>query len=267
MTHSGHKGSKATTQKTGGHVRQFVFDHRRWFTFIGAIIVFVTFVAKEVLSDNLKDLVGALENAQTLFELRGDNSTIRNQILDVKVRISDMYDKVMTPAPGSEAVRDIGQNLNVIFENDDQLRLIDPTLANLDELVGKLPANGERKEAVMRCQTELQRAREASAQAKAKIDTLGSGRKFQVHPPPFTNEEQGQLAAAIGAMAGAQRTVWQDVQDSTLKIFKEAREYKEEKELQYKHWTWASYGLYTLGWAFGLAGRFYGISGDEGQDG
>jgi putative salt-induced outer membrane protein YdiY len=56
------------------------------------------------------------------------------------------------------------------------------------------------------------------------------------------------------------RAVWQDVEQSTLKIFEEARQYKEEKERQYKRWTWATYVLYTLGWTLGLVGSLYGVS-------
>jgi hypothetical protein len=82
------------------------------------------------------------------------------------------------------------------------------------------------------------------------------------HPPPFTNEEQGQLALSVGKAANAGRTVWQDVEQSTLKIFEQAGQYKEEKERSYKHWTLATYVLYTLGWTLGLVGSLCGVSGE-----
>jgi hypothetical protein len=262
VTHTDHKSKKKTGQTADGRVRQFFVAHKRWFSFIGAVVVFATFVSKEVLRDNLKDLVGALENAQTLFELRGDNASLRTQIFDLQVRILDIYDKIVTSKPRSDFARDVGQNLGGIYEVDEELRLVEPTLANTAELVGKLPPSDERAKALNRCREELKQAHDASAEAKSTVQNLSASRKFLPHPPPFTNDEQGQLASSVGKAANASRAVWQDVEESTLKIFEEARQYKEKKERQYKHWTLATYVLYTLGWTLGLLGSLYGVSGE-----
>ena len=64
MTHTDHKSKKKSGKTADGRVRQFLVVHKRWLSFIGAVVVFATFVLKEGLRDNLKDLVGALENAQ-----------------------------------------------------------------------------------------------------------------------------------------------------------------------------------------------------------
>lgn len=266
MTHTHRKSTKKPGQPAEGRVRQFLVAHKRWFSFIGAIIVFATFVSKEILRDNLKDLVGALENAQTLFELRGDNASLRNQTFDLRVRILDIYDKVVTSKPGSEFARDVGQNLSSVYEVEDELRLVEPTLANTAELVGKLPPSDERTTALERCRAELKQAHQASAEAKVTVENLSASRKFLQHPPPFTNEEQGQLALSVGKAANTGRTVWQDVEQSTLKIFEQARQFKEEKERQYKHWTLATYVLYTLGWTLGLVGSLYGVSSESTQE-
>jgi hypothetical protein len=266
VTHSHHESKKKPNKSPDGRVRRFLVVHKRWLSFIGALLVFATFVSKEVLRDNLKDLVGALENAQTLFELRGDNASLRTQIFDLRVRILDIYDKLVTSKPRSDFARDISQNLSSIYEVDEELRLVEPTLANTTELVSRLPPNAERTKALDRCRQELQQAHAASAEAQSTVQNLSASRKFLPHPPPFTNDEQGQLASAVGKAANASRTAWQDVEESTLKIFEEARQYKEKKERQYNHWTWASYVLYTLGWTLGLVGSLYGISGEASSE-
>jgi hypothetical protein len=48
-------------------------------------------------------------------------------------------------------------------------------------------------------------------------------------------------------------------------VFRRAREVRESSERQYRHWTWASYFLYTLGWGLGLVGRLVGVNagGDD----
>jgi hypothetical protein len=262
VTHIHHESKKKPAKTADGRVRRFLVAHKRWLSFIGAVVVFATFVSKEVLRDNLKDLVGALENAQTLFELRGDNSLLRTQIFDLRVRILDIYDKLVTSKPRSDFARDVSQNLSSIYEVDEELRLVEPTLANTAELVSKLPPIAEHTKALGRCREELKQAREASAEAKSTVQNLSASRKFLPHPPPFTNDEQGQLVSSVGKAANASRTAWQVVEESTLKIFEEARQYKEDKERQYKHWTWATYVLYTLGWTLGLVGSLYGVSGE-----
>jgi hypothetical protein len=53
-----------------GPVRRFVRNHNRLLTFIGAFIVFTTFIVKEAVRDNLKEYTDSIKIAQNMFILR-----------------------------------------------------------------------------------------------------------------------------------------------------------------------------------------------------
>jgi hypothetical protein len=71
---------------------------------------------------------------------------------------------------------------------------------------------------------------------------------------------------SVGKAANAGRTVWQDVEQSTLNIFQQARRLKEAKERQYVRWTLANYLVYNLGWILGLVGSRYSVAGESTQE-
>jgi hypothetical protein len=52
----------------------FLRKHNRILTFVGALVVFLTFVIKEGLREHLKDLVEALGSAQNIFRIRNENA-------------------------------------------------------------------------------------------------------------------------------------------------------------------------------------------------
>ena len=65
---------------------RFIKKHKRWFTFVGAFVVFATFVAKEVVRDNLKDVVSSFENVQTTFALRDQNVRMTTMMTEIRTR-------------------------------------------------------------------------------------------------------------------------------------------------------------------------------------
>ena len=53
----------------------------RFLTLLGSVIIFVTFIAKEGIGESLKDLVSAMDLAESRFVLRQDiASTVRNRL-------------------------------------------------------------------------------------------------------------------------------------------------------------------------------------------
>jgi hypothetical protein len=58
--------------------KTFYLRHDRFFTLLGTFLIFATFIAKETISDNLKDLASSLEAAQNVFVLRHDELFKKN---------------------------------------------------------------------------------------------------------------------------------------------------------------------------------------------
>src|ERR1700727_1480392 len=68
--------------------------HRRFLTFGGAFLVFMTFIFKEGLKEELKNLSDNLENAQRFYILRTEIGDLRETILDTaNTKIS--YERLM----------------------------------------------------------------------------------------------------------------------------------------------------------------------------
>lgn len=56
--------------------RAFFRRHGKWVSFVGAIIVFLTFVVKEGVRENLKELIASISSAEDTFATRGDTAKV-----------------------------------------------------------------------------------------------------------------------------------------------------------------------------------------------
>lgn len=61
-----------SARETKHRVSRFIRRHNRSLTFVGALIVFATFVVKEGFRDHLKGLVKQIDNATSVFVIRQD---------------------------------------------------------------------------------------------------------------------------------------------------------------------------------------------------
>ena len=70
--------------------QSFFVRHARLLSFVGAFIVFGTFIIKDALRDTSKDLLQSLSFAQASFALRSDNNTIIDKIDQVDSRVNSL---------------------------------------------------------------------------------------------------------------------------------------------------------------------------------
>jgi hypothetical protein len=79
--------------------RNYVSRHSRLLIFVGALIVFVTFLVKEGLRERLKDLVDSIDTAQSVFVAERENQQMSQRLAEI-YRISVVsYDNMHNPAP------------------------------------------------------------------------------------------------------------------------------------------------------------------------
>jgi hypothetical protein len=65
---------KPKVEQAASERKAFYIRHDRFFTLLGSLIIFVTFVVKEGISDNLKDLVSSIQTAENMFSLRQETA-------------------------------------------------------------------------------------------------------------------------------------------------------------------------------------------------
>ena len=83
-------------------------DPKHLFPLVGALVVFATFIVKEGIRDNLKDVVSAFENAQTTFALRDQNVRMTTMLTEIRTRVVALNDKSLPKAAGWGLAREPG---------------------------------------------------------------------------------------------------------------------------------------------------------------
>ena len=75
--------SHSSEVKAERRTRAFFERYGRVISLIGALIVFATFIVKDLLSERWKDQASSLELAGYIFAILTDTSTIRNKVYDM----------------------------------------------------------------------------------------------------------------------------------------------------------------------------------------
>lgn len=219
-------------------VRQLIKDHHGIVTFLGGVIILMTFATKEVLRDYLKDVSNSIDNAETVFFVsEGPEPNRFASIVNVGV---------------SEKTRSSREILNAMLASVEDMQANEQaTLDNALRLLAHLP-------------------KEKQTEVKAKIPTISRERSIQLwgllFPDPSVKTKGGHQPDAVAVDKGSIIFQGEELQYARIigfskSCFDAAESEKKERDKWYKRTTWASYGFYILGWGIGLLGRIYGVEG------
>jgi hypothetical protein len=221
--------------------------HGRLLAFVGALIVFLTFVVKEELRDHLKGVVDSVEGAKNSFVLRAYLVEIEKEsmpkleeikpIQDGRTLQDALYMETHLATYDDNAVDNLNALLDVVShtKDDDDRRIeeIRETLADMKNL--------------------LHSAWHTSLNMPSHNDNLQYGVALS-QARSQTIHASGQHAIAAGKIALL-----------TKEALDEADTKKQSATRRYLVCTWFSYALYTVGWSLGLIGRVVGTDGiDQG---
>jgi hypothetical protein len=143
--------------------------HSTTWTLVGAGLVFVTFVVKDIFSEQLKELGDALSDAESVYTIHQDSDLLWIKLAALETQIATLRDKVESASTaGAETyvnrlhnansnVRDLMSNAKIWFEQTSRLleRLPSPdesVLAARDEVVAEI-ANVENEVKAMKAPT------------------------------------------------------------------------------------------------------------------
>lgn len=222
-------------------------------------IVFGTFVVKEGWREHVKSLEETIEAAQNIYTLRADGLTMTSQLNGLGSEIEAIRAKISSTELGFTA---LGVNRTMLLASW-QLQQLETSVNNLKALLNKLPGEKARAtelEDVAKKLQELHKLHrsigEMTARAAAKLTPDG------LYPP----DEANGISAQIFRFSTSILDMYRQVDDLTKKSLADAEADRDRQEKLYSIATWVSYGLYALGWTFGLIGRLYGIDaiGTEG---
>ena len=212
--------------------------HKRWLTFIGALIVFATFVTKEAIQENLRDLNSSLENAQSVYDIERSQGEISDELKKFEFLVEAMGDFMDNPK-------------NV--ENGD----IDPDIRS-DFISSRIDS----------AQNELLRDRDLALripdpksyiiyidQFHHTFETLAAQKPYDPETPPYDPKQTDFEHLPWNMKVSGEISLLQEMSGELIGL---ARNESEKSERRYELCKKLSYGLYTIGWGLALAGRLFG---------
>lgn len=220
---------------------KFMWFLRKLLTFVGAIIVFGTFIVKDGMRERLRDATDRLTRVQDLYTIRADIVQLAGKVDSITIRRSRFLNQheYPDPPPKKKDIEEAGEWIEDEVETD---RLM---FDNQSTLLDTLPLP-HRSETI----SEM-------AGAQAKLDELMDISSKGLYGPGAAKNLLNSLDVGQQFINHFNWARWN--------ISEEATEAKETAEHRYSLFTWASYFLYTLGWGLGLVGRLVGVNtgGDD----
>ncbi len=219
--------------------------HHHLVTFVGAVIVFLTFVARDGIREQLKDFVASLDTAENMFVLREGNQFTESRIAELTRNFKVFFEESHKSKSDDEWFEE---------KLDNELQLVQVDLVelanrinNVERILGKAPNHQDEQ--------DLRPLKEELNDAYDKWSGF-----YKVHdagPQSILDLRNLDLVVAELSL---------NITHLEGRMLNHARERKAVKEEHYKWATWASYFFYTLGLGLGLIGRVYGVEG-VGEDG
>lgn len=233
--------------KQPGFLASLLRRHLRLITFIGALIVFGTFVVNEGLRNQLKDLIDSERTAQQASL----NDVNASESIASYARIEQKVDSVRALIVGSANAKDFPDSYT------DQLILVsgriercEDILHNIVRLKEQLPKEVASDVGVETAQILIDNAKDLFEASRKAGGTL--------YPDP-TAYGGVQLSPINEALAASQK-MKEFVAATMVTVISHSEEVRKRNEHRLSIWTKASYLLYALGWSLGLIGRLVGVN-------
>jgi hypothetical protein len=236
-------------------VRRF-FQPRQTLVIVGAAIVFLTFVIKDGLRENLKDEVAALENSHRQYEQRKQYTDIldaiqhRNQFRKItdEEALAGGWDDYL----GIYKKREKWLAMSQYIDKD-----YTPDVQNADVLADALAENSQLAADRGKAHNALARLNETQERARKMFEEPTD--KSRGKDPDMTEAERQIESDYEGIDAWAVPAIKNYAAEALDLAEKELQRTK----LRYDRFTVASYFLFILGWVLGLTGRLMGSDGEE----
>jgi hypothetical protein len=250
-----HGRQNSTNQSFRGWLRR----HEQAVTLVGAFIVFATFIVREEVRENLKDLVSSIETASAVFASRRDTSAVANQLNDIGTSLADISNIVLPGAAGavgaypdkaSALVQ--GLRFRAYFLKNYSASLIS-YLDNIDQLSERITVDrSETKQSEelrnqvtqfqTDCETAIDHLQPWLDEYKTESDVFDKAFAKVVMP----------LIPRTGQLSDKIHKLGDDVLARANKI-------RREEESWFRLVSWLSIGLFAVGWALGVTAKLFGL--------
>jgi hypothetical protein len=208
-------------------------------TILGALIVFVTFIVKDGIADHLKEVTDALHSAENTFVVRSSENELAERVNAIDETVAELY--AMQKAGDDQSMLHVTNLVITKHTMDRSHRNESEELDSLSTVIEILPQGPQRNSQEKQFADDI-------AQQGAELAQLDAA--------PVTDESWIKLNAFdLEFRLFKEQVNLTKFADLILAQARQARKF-EEKRLRVA--TYASYGLYMLGWGLALSGRLFG---------
>jgi chromosome segregation ATPase len=237
----------ARSRSAAGRLVALLRRHRRLLTFVGAFIVFATFMLKENFESGLESEMAQMRNARNIFFMRTQMSQISNEIFDIAARLSVVSTDLDEASSGGEtwARREATRKSR---ELKARIGALESVLSNIDVLRAssneKQLEMGELGRRLKSIQEELDESPSADAAPR-------QGATDQLAADSAIRDRMQRLSQEVTAVDKSLRELAKASSEFSNETMQRRRQQLEVAQA-------ASIALYVLGWGLGLAARLAG---------
>jgi hypothetical protein len=248
-------------------IKAWIKDHGRTLPFLGALLVFTTFVVKEGLEANVQAESQTLELATQTFLIRGEIIKELPDLADVEKRVDAA--RIETQGNAEDKSKAGAQNLATmrlgVKEANVKLSYTKSSIENMDDLLKAFPRESDY--AALSTQLDEQRKTNDKLTGNAKdlgqqIDHLAD-QPSNNHGNDATNtsadlieNQLSRIKAAAGRSDQAVGALSNNARQKAVAIQKWLGE-RDERYIKISYW------VYIAGWGLALFGHIFGVKGAE----
>jgi hypothetical protein len=243
--------ASATSQKlspeAGGFLSRLIRKHSRLLIFLGALIVFITFIIREGLREHLKDLVDSIDSAQGVFVVEQENQQLSQALAELYRLDSATYTNVLThsPNPGQITLQSVELHWQATYA---AIQRLNTECAAARRLLIKVPHEKKQEDDLERLQT--------------RTDAVANDYKDFI--PGGDDQTQPELERKMNTIWAIEHKAFDletNLQTFTASLLTQSLAIKNKNSEYFEASTWVSYLLYAIGWGMGLIGKLYGLEG------
>jgi chromosome segregation ATPase len=219
-------------------------SHERTITIFGALILAGTFLIKDIIGEDMKDLKDSISQSESIFRTKMEFLAVRNKLDFIQKDVSKVRDEIDSTKIKSSQQKPTRSAEESFWNSSEfqyiQMRLpIDKEVENIEELAEFVPMAKEDRKTVADDKKALETL-EAEAQ---KLDQ-------KKHAPQDLEDSM----MSIELRASEVEIQLRYISESLLSL---AKKTEHEKEAYYKACKWGTVMCFVIGLAIALVGKIY----------
>jgi hypothetical protein len=230
---------------------QMKLKRKDLFVVVAAFIVFVTYVVKDGLRDQLEAVVTSIDSAENSFLIRSASLPISESLsqIEAQVALLELQLELHEGAPAHKSSESRAQLIEMSHNRNNLDKMESETqqsIDNLERLQKKISVPKALLEKLLTIKKEWDDLRASDNHFLHEVINAG--------PSDFDsyNEHYLQTLADLNV-------TYKELEDVSSETMEVAKETKERKESWLRIFTPLSYVLYGIGWTLGLYGKLSGF--------